>query len=205
MTNDEAEKLVERADQAGIMAASRTINLLATASTDAMIAAIRSVSGDSGAGLDEQRKDLLAVRTKLSSAFASTESALAVLVVTQMGVAVVSGFMAEVDAQNEALPEKTVIKPDKKEALLLAELPILGNTRQETAAHIAGSWRFAVEGDVGKAAAIGDASTLPPAILDTNRKTANQVANAVAESWVAGQGAARRAIGIALTRMVQNA
>lgn len=205
MNREEAKKLVNQADEAGAAAAARVLSVLSVMSTGAMVSVIRSVSVDSGAGIDEQRQDLIVIRAELSSLFSDTEAALSDLVSVQMGIALISGFMAEVEAQNEALPDGTVIKPDKKESLLLVDLPILGNTRQETATHIASTWRFTVEGDVGKAAAVGDASILPPALMDTNRKTSNQVANAVTEAWVSGQGAARKAVGIALTRLVQNA
>ncbi len=200
MNADAARRLEASAAVVGSAARADALTLLTGSVLESAIKAVRGVAEDTGKGaVGEVTSDILAVRGILSGTFASTEVMLRRLIYQRMTQAINAGFVAEVQAQNEALPEALRITAEDQRGLL-ANYPVVGNTSVETADHNARSWRFAADGIVGKAVAFGDPGSTPALLLEQARTTSGVVGRAVEEAFVAGQGAARKAIGVALER-----
>jgi hypothetical protein len=202
MNDAQASALTKQAAESGAVAAARMQAILVGSTVDAAIAAIRAVAPDQGRGAGEAVADLSDVRVALAEEFNATESRIVVDMAAWMVDGIKAGFVAEVEAQNEALPDALdiVTTPDELDALVA--YPVQGNTAQETSIHNARVWRFGADAAVGKAASFGDATVLPATLVELANRTSSVCGRAVEESFVAGQGAARRAVAAALQRAI---
>lgn len=201
MNEAQATALTDQAAALGAKAAQRMNVILLGSVVDASVQAIRAVAPDQGRD-DEAVADLVEVRAALVEEFSATEERIMVDMAAWMVEAIRLGFIAEVEAQNEALPDALDIVPQDRQLDALAAYPVQGNTAQETAAHNGRVWRFGADAAVGKAASFGDASVLPESLAELAARTSSVTGRAVEEACVAGQGAARRAVSFALQRAV---
>lgn len=201
MNEAQATALTDQAAALGAKAAQRMNVILLGSVVDASVQAIRAVAPDQGRD-DEAVADLVDVRAALVEEFTATEERIMVDMSAWMVEAIRLGFIAEVEAQNEALPDALDIVPQDRQLDALAAYPVQGNTAQETATHNARVWRFGADAAVGKAASFGDASVLPESLAELAARTSSVTGRAVEEAFVAGQGAARRAVSFALQRAV---
>jgi len=201
MNEAQATELTDQATALGAAAQQRMMVILLGSVVDSAVKAIRAVAPDLGRD-DEAIADLVEVRSALVEEFSATEARIAVDMAAWMVEAIRTGFIAEVEAQNKALPDALDIVPQDKQLDALAAYPVHGNTAQETAAHNARVWRFGADAAVGKAASFGDASVLPESLAELANRTSSVCGRAVEEAFVAGQGAARRAVSFALQRAI---
>lgn len=202
MKESEATRLTEQAAALGAAADQRMATILLGSVVEASVAAIRAVQADQGRGAGEAVADLVEVRSVLADEFTATEQRIVVDLGAWMVDAIRLGFAAEVEAQNEALPDALDLVTDGATLDGLALYPVQGNTAAETAAHNARVWRFGADAAVGRASAFGDASILPETLAELARRSAGNAGRAVEESFVAGQGAARRAVAVVLQRAI---
>jgi hypothetical protein len=199
MSPAQAKDLERAAALEGESTKATALGLLAAAATEAT-RVVLAVQKDEGRGaVGEAVADLAQTRAELSGIFARTEASLSALIRNRMTLAVQHGFVAEIKGQNEALPESVRVVPGDDLAGL-SGYPVIGNTPAETGRHNAATWRFGAESVVGQAAAFGGVATLGIAMLDLANRSAAVAGRAVEEAFVAGQGAARRTIGLSLQR-----
>lgn len=193
-----AATLTKKAEALGVDAGKRIALIVTKPVIEAALIALQHAAGDSGGGAKEELLDVVQVRIELSQIFNETAKRLNDQLYVDMLGALNLGYDDEVKAQNEALPESIQLKnataPD-----WLTQYPIVGNDAGSTALHNSGVWRFGAEGAVGVAASTGNAAVLPIKLNDLAQRTESVSARSVEEAYVAGQQAARKAIGIALS------
>lgn len=199
MTADEAEKLATRAAEIGKASGADILVLLNKTLLQAAQLAVDQTIIDLGR-TDETSSDVAQVRAALSSELETSQIALVFHIRDDMQKAIQSGYHAEVIAQNAALPGGIELS-STIDTRMLEVYPVMGATATEVAMHNARVWRFGAESAAGQAAALGDPSILPVAFATLAERTAGVAARAVEEAFVAGQQAARRAVGLALSRV----
>lgn len=200
--------LASQGDAQSAKAAERAGMILGPAVVAAAQAAVGATKADSGAGINEGAADLAQVRAALATALAERETALAGMLTAAALDALVAGWHAELAMANQELPDGldlVAAYEDPGLAEAMRGWPIVGHTAEESATHLARSWRYQADGLAGNAAATGRDADLVDLFLDLTRRTEAQAKAMVAEAFHAGAGAARLAIPAALDRMLAEA
>jgi len=139
-------------------------------------------------------------------AITEAAGALAAFVQTSMEEALLAGFLAGVRGQQATTPDALNIRAEPAGlAAALAQLPVQGHTCARTGAYQGNAYAFGAEGVLGTAMALGSPLAVPPGLAEEARLAGNRAGAAVSEAFHTGAGAARQAVGAAISRAVANA